>query len=157
GHVGVYCQDWERMRDFYSGFLGLKIADEDLDRGVCFLSAAPETEHHELVLIRAKDSGQKTNTQQISFTVRSLAAVRDFHHRLVEKGMKIDRTVTNGNACSVYFFDPEDNRVELYFTTPYKVRQPMGEHIDWGRTDAELLAFAQSFEEKKGPRQGRRK
>jgi catechol 2,3-dioxygenase len=155
GHVGIYCQDWERMREFYSGFLGLTIADEDRERGICFLSATPETEHHELVLVRAREPGQKTKAQQVSFKVRSLAAVRDFYHRLQKDGVKIDRTVTHGNACSVYFFDPEENRVELYFTTPYKVRQPMGEHIDLDRPDAELLAFAQSFEEKKGPPRGR--
>jgi catechol 2,3-dioxygenase len=68
--------------------------------------------------------------------------------------MKIDRTVTHGIACSVYFYDPEDNRVELYYTTPYKVRQPLGEPIDLDRPDEELLAFAQSLEEKKGPPRG---
>jgi catechol 2,3-dioxygenase-like lactoylglutathione lyase family enzyme len=155
GHVGLYCHDLKRMREFYSGFLGLTIADEDPGRGVCFLSAAPETEHHELVLVQAKESEQKTrNVQQVSFKVKSLEGVRAYYHRLRKDGMKIDRTVTHGNACSVYFFDPEDNRVELYFTTPYKVRQPFGEHIDLDRPDAELLAFAQSFEEKKGPPRG---
>ena len=133
GHVGIYCHDLKRMREFYSGFLGLTIADEDPERGVCFLSAAPETEHHELVLAQAREPGQKThNVQQISFKVKSLDAVRTFYHRLQKEGMKIDRTVTHGNACSVYFYDPEDNRVELYYTTPYKVRQPFGEHIDLG-------------------------
>ena len=60
----------------------------------------------------------------------------------------------HGIACSVYFFDPEDNRIELYYTTPFKVRQPLGEKIDLDRPDAELLAFAQSFEEAKGPPRG---
>ena len=143
------------MREFYSGFLGLAISDEDPGRGVCFLSAAPESEHHELVLAQAKEPAQKTHSvQQVSFKVKSLEGVRAFYHRLQKEGMKIDRTVTHGNACSVYFYDPEDNRVELYYTTPYKVRQPFGEHIDLDRPDAELLAFAQSFEEKKGPPRG---
>ena len=154
GHVGIYCQDWERMREFYSGFLGLTIADEDRERGICFLSATPETEHHEVVLVRAREKAQKTNAQQVSFKVKSMDAVRDFYHRLKKDGMKIDRTVTHGNACSVYFYDPEGNRLELYFTTPYKVRQPFGEAIDWERSNEELLDFAQSFEEKKGPPRG---
>ena len=154
GHVGIYCQDWERMRAFYSGFLGLTIADEDRERGICFLSATPETEHHEVVLVRAKEKAQKTNAQQVSFKVKSMDAVRDFYHRLKNEGMKIDRTVTHGNACSVYFYDPEGNRLELYYTTPYKVRQPFGEVIDWERSNEELLAFAQTFEEKKGPPRG---
>jgi catechol 2,3-dioxygenase-like lactoylglutathione lyase family enzyme len=155
GHVGLYCNDLERMRDFYANVLGLAISDEDLDRGICFLSAAPEVEHHELALVRAKEPGQKThNVQQVSFKVKSLADVRAFHQRLQKAGLRIDRTITHGIACSVYFFDPEDNRVELYYTTPYKVRQPLGEPIDLERPDDELLAFAQSFEETKGPPRG---
>ena len=155
GHVGLFCNDLTKMRDFYARVLGLTISDENLERGICFLSAAPDTEHHELALVQAKEPGQKThNVQQVSFKVKRLDDVRGFYHRLQQEGMKIDRTVTHGIACSVYFYDPEDNRVELYYTTPYKVRQPFGEHIDLDEPDAKLLAFAQSFEEKKGPPRG---
>ena len=154
GHVGLYCDDLGKMRDFYARVLGLTISDEDLERGICFLSAAPDAEHHELALARAKAPGQKTqNVQQVSFKVKSLDDVRAFYHRLQDAGMTIDRTVTHGIACSVYFYDPEGNRVELYYTTPYKIRQPLGETIDLDRPDAELLAFAKSFE-KNGPPRG---
>ena len=155
GHVGLYCEDLEKMRDFYARVLGLTISDEDLDRGICFLSADPHAEHHELALARAKEPGQKTqNVQQVSFKVKSLDDVRAFYHRLQDAGMKIDRTVTHGIACSVYFYDPEGNRIELYYTTPYQVRQPLGEHIDLDQPDDALLAFARSFEETKGPPRG---
>ena len=155
GHVGLYCNDLGKMRDFYARVLGLTISDEDLQRGICFLSAAPEAEHHELALVQAKDPAQKThNVQQVSFKVKSLDDVRAFYHRVRDAGMKIDRTVTHGIACSVYFYDPEDNRIELYYTTPYRVRQPFGEHIDLDETNADLLAFARSFEETKGPPRG---
>jgi catechol 2,3-dioxygenase-like lactoylglutathione lyase family enzyme len=155
GHVGLYCHDLEKMRDFYARVLGLTITDEDLERGICFLSAAPAAEHHELALARAKDPAQKThNVQQVSFKVKSLDDVRAFYHRLRDAGMKIDRTVSHGIACSVYFYDPEDNRVELYYTTPYNVRQPLGEPIDLDRPDAELLALCQSLEAQKGPSRG---
>ena len=155
GHVGLYCDDLGKMRDFYARVLGLTISDENLERGICFLSAAPDAEHHELALVQAREPGQKThNVQQVSFKVKTLDDVRAFYHRLRQEGMKIDRTVTHGIACSVYFFDPEDNRIELYYTTPYKVRQPLGEVIDLDKPDAELLAFAKSLEEIKGPPRG---
>jgi catechol 2,3-dioxygenase len=86
--------------------------------------------------------------------VQSLDDVRAFYHRLTTAGIRIDRTVTHGIACSVYFYDPEDNRVELYYTTPFKVRQPLGEPIDLDQPDEALLAFARSFEESKGPPRG---
>ena len=155
GHVGLFCNDLKQMRDFYARVMGLTISDEDLERGICFLSAAPEVEHHELALVQAKDPRQKTHhVQQISFKVESLDDVRAFYHRLQQAGMRIDRTVTHGIACSVYFYDPEDNRIELYYTTPYKVRQPLGEHIDLDQPDDTLLALAKSLEATKGPPRG---
>ncbi|MGE3538882.1 MAG: VOC family protein [Candidatus Tectimicrobiota bacterium] len=155
GHVGLYCDDLMKMRDFYSRVMGLTITDEDLDRGICFLSAIPEAEHHELALAQAKEPGQKTQSvQQVSFKVNSLDDVRDFYHVLQEEGLRIDRTVTHGIACSVYFYDPENNRVELYYSTPFNVRQPLGEHIDLEKTNEELMAFAQSLEAKVGPFRG---
>jgi catechol 2,3-dioxygenase-like lactoylglutathione lyase family enzyme len=155
GHVGLFCNDLMKMRDFYSRVMGLTITDEDLERGICFLSADPEAEHHELALARAKEPAQKTqNVQQVSFKVGSLDDVRAFYHRLQEEGLKIDRTVTHGIACSVYFYDPEDNRVELYHTTPYNVRQPLGAPIDLDKDNDELLAFAQTFEASMGPSRG---
>jgi hypothetical protein len=80
--------------------------------------------------------------------------VRGFYHRLQQEGLRIDRTVTHGIACSVYFYDPEDNRVELYYTTPYNVRQPLGAPIDLDKPNEELLDFAQSFESSLGPSRG---
>lgn len=56
GHLGLYCNDLGTMRDFYARVLGLTISDEDLERGICFLSAAPDAEHHELALVRANRS-----------------------------------------------------------------------------------------------------
>ena len=40
GHVGLYCEDLGKMRDFYARVLGLTISDEDLERGICFLRAS---------------------------------------------------------------------------------------------------------------------
>ena len=155
GHIGLFCQDLEKMRDFYSRFLGLTITDEDLDRGICFLSADPESEHHELALARLRGDSQPTQwLQQVSFIVPSLDDLRNFYHRIQAEGLRIDRTVTHGISCSIYFYDPEDNRVELYYKTGYDVRQPLGELIDLDQANEELLAFSQSFEATLGPPRG---
>jgi catechol 2,3-dioxygenase-like lactoylglutathione lyase family enzyme len=155
GHVGFYCNDLMAMRDFYARVMGLTITDEDLERGICFLSADPEAEHHELALVQAKDPSQKTHqVQQVSFKVQSLDDVRAFYHRLQQEGRRIDRTVTHGIACSVYFYDPEDNRIELYYSTPYKIRQPLGAPVDLDSSNDELLTFSKSFEATMGPPRG---
>ena len=37
---------------------------------------------------------------------------------------------SHGNAWSIYFHDPEGNRVEIYRPTPWHVSQPYGEPLD---------------------------
>ena len=41
GHVGIICDDFMKMRDFYTRVMGLTVTDEDPDRGSCFLKCRP--------------------------------------------------------------------------------------------------------------------
>ncbi len=155
GHLGLFCEDLEKMRDFYSRFMGLTITDEDLERGICFLSANPAGEHHELALAKLQGDAQPTQyLNQMSFIVKSMEDLRDFYHRIQEGGYRIDRTVTHGISCSIYFYDPEDNRIELYYKTGYNVRQPLGEEIDLDKPAQEILDYSRSFETSLGPARG---
>ena len=146
GHVGFDCTDLMKMRDFYSRVIG----PQDHRRGPGARHLLPQRRPPPPSTTswrwpRARSRAQETkNVQQVSFKVKSLDDVRQFHQRLRAEGMKIDRTVSHGIACSVYFFDPEDNRIELYYMTPYQVRQPLGEVIDLERPDAELLEISRN-------------
>jgi catechol-2,3-dioxygenase len=146
GHVGVYTKDLMKMRDFYTRVVGLKIADEDLERrGMVFLSSNPEYEHHEFVLMKGRNSSDDTQViQQISFKVPSVDDLRDFYHRLQAEKVKIDRVVSHGNALGMYFFDPEGNRIELYYKTGFPVPQPHGDPIDLETSNEELLGIARA-------------
>ena len=137
GHVGLYVQDMPKMVDFYANFLGLKVTDVGLPR-IVFLSARPEEEHHELALAQAQE-GQKTNAQQISFTVGSLADLKQFYQNIKQRGLKVERVVSHGNAFGCYFRDPEDNVVEVYWQTGVDFPQPYGDPIDLEAPDEELL------------------
>ena len=104
GHVGIHTEDLIKMRDFYTRVMGLQIADENLDRGIVFLSANPEYEHHEFVLARGRDVPQGAKVvQQISFKVQSPADLKDYHRRLQAEQITIDRFVSHGNALGLYF------------------------------------------------------
>jgi hypothetical protein len=119
------------------------------------LSANPQAEHHELALARLREDAQPTQwVQQLSFVVQSLDELRTFYHRILDEGLRIDRTVTHGISCSIYFYDPEDNRIELYYKTGYDIRQPLGAAIDLDESDESLLAFSKSFEATMGPARG---
>ncbi len=146
GHVGLYCEDTTKMRDFYAGLLGLEIMEEIPTRGVCFLTSDTSWEHHELALFPAGGDVQPTQfLQQVSFKVGSMDDLREYYHRLQENRVTIETTVTHGFSCSIYFRDPEDNRVEIYYTTEFNTSPPVNEHIDLDQSNEELLAFAGSF------------
>ena len=143
GHVGIFADDFMKQRDFYSRVIGLQIADENLDRGMCFMSSDPVSEHHEFVVMKGRQAADDTKTiQQISFKVPTIQDMRDYKARLEAENITIERIVSHGNAFGMYFFDPEGNRVELYYRTGFPVPQPHGDPIDLARSDTELLADA---------------
>ena len=145
GHVGIHTEDLMKMRDFYTRVMGLQIADENLERGIVFLSANPDYEHHEFVLTRGRDvpPGAKV-VQQISFKVQSPADLKDFHSRLRAEHTTIDRFVSHGNALGLYFFDPEGNRIEVYYKTGFPVPQPHGDPLDAEDSPDEWMATARA-------------
>lgn len=143
GHVGIFADDFMKQRDFYSRVIGLQIADENLERGMCFMSSDPVSEHHEFVVMQGRQSAADTKTiQQISFKVPTIQDMRDYKARLEQENITIERIVSHGNAFGMYFFDPEGNRVELYYRTGFPVPQPHGDPIDLARSDEELIADA---------------
>ena len=147
GHVGIYAHDLMKMRDFYTRVIGLQVADEDLEgRGMCFLSSDPVSEHHEFVLMKGRKSEEDTQIiQQISFKVPTIQDMREYKAMIEEEELKIDRIVSHGNAFGMYFFDPEGNRVELYYRTGFPVPQPHGDPLDLSKSDEELLAEAKNL------------
>lgn len=149
GHVGLFVQDQATMVEFYERFLGMTVTDRADDDRIVFLSARPEQEHHELALLRAPD--RKSEVQQVSFTVGSLADLRAFYQQIKERGYPVDRVVNHGIAFGCYFRDPEDNRLEVYWSTGKDYPQPHGDPIDLEQSEAELLNLLEQMPAKQRP------
>src|SRR5262249_10227055 len=75
---------------------------------------------------------------QISLRVDDLAALRVVYRRVREEGVQELRPVTHGNAISVYFLDPEGNRLEVFLDTPWYTPQPLREPVDLDQPDAAI-------------------
>ena len=127
GHVGIYAQDLPKLRDFYTRIVGLQVADET--SSACFMSSNPDREHHEFVLF-AGSPEQKTCVQQISFSCENLEDIVGYYNRFKENGVRFRSVTSHGNAVGLYFFDPEENVCEVYWTTPWKAHQPYGVAVD---------------------------
>ena len=74
----------------------------------------------------------------------SLAELKAFHRVFKQEGVRIQRTVSHGNAFGMYALDPEDNTIEVYYKTGFPVPQPHGEPIDLEASDEELLTVARA-------------
>jgi catechol-2,3-dioxygenase len=151
GHVGVHVKDLEGAKRFYRDILGLQVTDEDSGLGVVFMSARPAEEHHELALFGGRNVGPDARVlQQISFRCATLEDVIGFHRRLREHGVEIDVTGTHGNAITLYFFDPEGNRCEVYWGTGLPARQPYLEGVDFDRPKDEIMRRVEESVRKHG-------
>jgi catechol-2,3-dioxygenase len=132
-HFGIYVTDLARMEDFYTRVLGLLVSDRGQVPGgsnLVFLSRDPD-EHHQIVLATGRPPGVEFNVvNQMSFKVAGLVDLKAMHARAREEGIKQFRVVTHGNAWSVYFADPEGNRLEVFVDTPWHTPQPVVEPFD---------------------------
>ncbi len=145
-HMGIFVADLARMEDFYTRVLGFTVTDRG-DLGstrLVFLSRDPR-EHHQIVMAGGKPSEVPFNSiNQISFRMAEFAGLREMHRRLTDEKVKELYAVSHGNALSVYFLDPEGNRIELFVDTPWYVQQPLRIPIDMRLPDAELWAWAEA-------------
>ena len=145
GHVGIYCTDLQRSKEFYTGMLGLTVTDEDPDGDLIFLSAKPEEEHHEIALCPGRDipPGAKV-IQQVSFIVEDISTLKAFYRHLKENGVRFRSVVSHGISIAIYFYDPDDNVLEVYAKTSYRTPQPYIEDVDLTLTEQELLTIAEA-------------
>lgn len=149
-HVGLFVSDVARMEDFYTRVLGFTVTDRgelDTARGrvyLVFLSRDPR-EHHQVVLATGRPVEIPFNPiNQLSFRLETLGALREMHRRIQGESVSEVSPASHGNALSVYFRDPEGNRIELFVDTPWYVTQPLRVPMDMGRSDAELWAWAEA-------------
>jgi catechol-2,3-dioxygenase len=116
GHVVLKVRDAAKSRDFYTRTLGLKVAHEDLQRGTVFLSFGRE--HHDLALFQLA-TGEIPDAAQpgmhhMAWQLGSYEELQAAHRELKAQGFAIESTVEHNVTRSVYFPDPDGNRVELY-------------------------------------------
>jgi catechol-2,3-dioxygenase len=144
-HMGIFVTDPRRMEDFYTRVLGFAVTDRGPlgSLSLVFLSRDPR-EHHQIVLASGRPaSGGFNPINQMSFRMADFAGLREMHRRLEEEGVKDLAPVSHGNALSVYFKDPEGNRIELFVDTPWYVQQPLRIPMDMRLPDAELWDWAE--------------
>ena len=144
-HFGFHTTDIERMAQFYKDVLQFT----ETDRGglgaveLIFLSRDPNT-HHQIALVTGRPEGLAFNPiNQISFQVPDLANLRLVYAKALAAGATDMQATTHGNAVSLYFRDPEGNRLEVFMDTPWYCIQPLREPIDFACSDEQVMQQAE--------------
>jgi catechol-2,3-dioxygenase len=121
GHVVLSVADLERSVRFYRDLLGLAEVARLGDHGVMFSSGRT---HHELLLTQASPEalpiperrglGLSHLALEIGTTDEELRTALD---ELQEAEVRIDRIVDHGVTHSIYMWDPDGNKVEVFIDT----------------------------------------
>jgi catechol-2,3-dioxygenase len=150
-HFGFYVKDLAKMRDFYCRVLGFAETDRGVARGrnIVFLSRDPN-EHHQIVLVEGRGGSlDDLVINQISLRVGSLAELKK-RYRLVKGEAEVSdiNPTDHGTAWSLYFRDPEKNRIELFVDSPWYVEQPRVDPLDLEASEEAIVARTRAAIEK---------
>jgi catechol 2,3-dioxygenase len=147
-HVGIYVRDIAAMTHFYTTVFGLKLTDHGVGRNfkvpLHFLSGTAD-QHHQLVLAGGRAADAPSTIMQLSFKVSDIDGLRRVWSTALAEGATKMRGMNHGNALSIYFFDIEENTVEVYLDTPWYVPQPHGDPLDLEKSDAEIWAETEAI------------
>jgi catechol 2,3-dioxygenase len=144
-HIGIYVFDMGKMVDFYTRVLGYTITDEGpFGTGSMTFLSRDARDHHQIALGTGRPEGSPSTINQISFRVEGLPELRQARQRLLDEGVTRLDPAHHGNAWSVYFPDPEGNRLEFFCDTPWYVAQPRRDFLDFELSDEEIYAHTKA-------------
>lgn len=145
-HFEIRAHDQKVMEKFYTEVMGFIVSDRGLltagpaaVRELIFLSHSPE-EHHQIVLIPSDVTDQGGGIGHVAFRVDSLDEVRSVYEKVRALPYTKPEPVSHGNTWSVYFRDPENNRIEVFTQTPWHATQPCRFDVNYDQDDAALKA-----------------
>src|SRR5215469_16068929 len=138
-HVGLRAANPAASAEFYRDVLGMRIvggsAPDHPIGATAFLSSRPDEESHEIALFA------NPAFAHVAFKVSSLAELRSFYARVVERNTPIKFLANHGVSFAFYFDDPDGNMIEVYWPTGELSRslQPQMEPLDLSQPDEALL------------------
>src|SRR5262245_46675039 len=122
GHIQLRVRDLERSKAFYRDVLGFRVAEQDAKHGDLFMTLGED--FHTLDMAQhdspetARSPARPLGVAHIAFQVASYEALGEAYGTLLQHGVRIERAVDHVNQRSIYFSDPDGNRLEIYYEMP---------------------------------------
>lgn len=114
-HVVLRTRDLRRARDWYATVLQATPAFENAQ--VCFLTY--DDEHHRIGLVGMPhlqaSADDRAGLEHVAFTYARLDGLLATYRRLAALGIEPYWTINHGPTVSLYYKDPDGNRVELQY------------------------------------------
>jgi catechol 2,3-dioxygenase len=122
GHIQLRVADLERSKAFYRDVLGFRVAEQDPKHGDLFMTLGED--FHTLDMAphenpeAARSQARPLGVAHIAFQVASYEALGEAYRTLLQHGVRIERAMDHVNQRSIYFLDPDGNRLEIYYEMP---------------------------------------
>ena len=112
GHVLLKVADVERSKAFYSDLLGFEVVEQDPAHGGVFMTLG---EHGHTVQPLVPN---RLGVHHFAFQVDSFEALKGAYFTLQDHGIEVVRVIDHVSQKSIYFHDPDGNRLEIYYELP---------------------------------------
>ena len=123
GHVLLRVADIERSKAFYTDLLGFEVVEQDPAHGGVFMTLGEYG--HTLDLFQVADPAtaqqlvdNRLGVHHFAFQIDSPVALKEAYFTLKDHGIEDIRAVDHVSQQSIYFHDPDGNRVEIYYELP---------------------------------------
>ena len=115
GHVVLGVRDPQRSIKFYTEVLGMELVNVLEEMHMAFFSFGERD--HDIAVIKVPDD-QPVGSSGLAHTALEIEGgqeqLRELYQRLKSYGAKVEFTVDHVLTKSVYFFDPDGNRLEIF-------------------------------------------
>jgi catechol 2,3-dioxygenase len=115
GHVVLGVRDPQRAIRFYTEALGMELVKFLDEMQMAFFSFGERD--HDIAVIKVPDD-QPVGSSGLAHTALEIEGgeeqLRQLHDRLKRYGVRVEFTADHVLTKSVYFFDPDGNRLEIF-------------------------------------------
>lgn len=112
-HYGIRTTRLAVMRNWYTTVLGASVAFES-DK-VCLITF--NSEHHRVALLHVDDAHapfpDRSGLEHVAFSYAKLGDLVSTYERLKEADINPNACINHGTTTSIYYSDPDGNRLEL--------------------------------------------